>query len=125
MAQKFLSLDEAAAQLGISKDRLNELRQHNKVTGYKDGASWKFRPEAIEKLATEGIPQIDPMPSGISLDEDEDLGLAPPAEPSKEKVAPPKKPPVAAADESDLELAVEDSKVMPTPKPTSGASDLS
>src|SRR5438045_2539590 len=67
MAQRFLSLNDAAAQLGISKDRLNELRQANKVTGYKDGTSWKFRAEAIEKLAVEGIPQIEPPPSDISL----------------------------------------------------------
>ena len=51
MAQRFLSLEEAADQLGISKDRLLALRERNKVTGYKDGASWKFRSEAIEKLA--------------------------------------------------------------------------
>src|SRR5436190_10700572 len=67
MAQRFLNLDEAANQLGISKDRLNELREANKVNGYKDGASWKFRAEAIEKLATEGIPELDPPPSDLAL----------------------------------------------------------
>jgi len=81
MAQKFLSLEEAADQLGISKDRLSELRQANKVTGYKDGASWKFRPEAIEKLASEGIPDIDPQPSGLSLDLDDDYKFSPEATP--------------------------------------------
>jgi hypothetical protein len=34
MAQRFLSLEEAADQLGISKDRLLALRERNKVTGY-------------------------------------------------------------------------------------------
>ena len=33
MAQKFISLEEAATQLGISKDRLNELREDGKVRG--------------------------------------------------------------------------------------------
>ncbi len=56
MAQRFLSLEEAADQLGISKDRLLALRDANKVTGYKDGTSWKFRSEAIEKLAVERHP---------------------------------------------------------------------
>src|SRR6476660_7709328 len=75
MAQRFLSLEEAADQLGISKDRLLALRERNKVTGYKDGASWKFRSEAIEKLAAGGIPDVDPAPSDIALnldDEDDD-----------------------------------------------------
>ena len=30
MAQKFVSLDEAATQLGIGKERLNELREDGK-----------------------------------------------------------------------------------------------
>ena len=47
MAQRFLSLDEAADQLGIAKERLLALRERNKVTGYKDGTSWKFRSEEI------------------------------------------------------------------------------
>jgi excisionase family DNA binding protein len=109
MAQKFLSLEEAADQLGISKDRLSELRQANKVTGYKDGASWKFRPEAIEKLATEGIPDIDPQPSGLSLDLDDDYKFSPEATPPPAK-APAAKAPAAetpAANESDLQLADE------------------
>jgi len=39
MAQKFTSLDEAANQLGVSKDRLTQLREAGKVRAYKDGAS--------------------------------------------------------------------------------------
>lgn len=55
MAQRFTSLDEAAQQLGISKDRLTELREAGKVRAYRDGASWKFRSEDIERLVSEGI----------------------------------------------------------------------
>jgi excisionase family DNA binding protein len=74
MAQKFTSLEDAADQLGISKDRLNQLREAGKVRAYRDGASWKFRAEDIEKLENEGIPQIEPPPSDINLDlDDEDL----------------------------------------------------
>src|SRR5262249_1381931 len=75
MAQRFLTLEEAANQLGISVDRLLALRQANKVTGYKDGTSWKFRSEAIEKLASDGIPEIEASPSDLALnldDEDDD-----------------------------------------------------
>jgi excisionase family DNA binding protein len=67
MAQKFNSLEEAAQQLGISKDRLSQLREAGKVRGYRDGASWKFRSDDIDKIASEGIPTIDPPPSDIDL----------------------------------------------------------
>ena len=98
MAQKFTSLDDAAKQLSISKDRLNQLREAGKVRAYRDGASWKFRAEDIDKLEKDGIPQIDPGGSDISLDLDE-----PPAEPA------------AAAEPSglDLDLAEEELKSGP------------
>ncbi len=77
MAQKFNSLEEAAQQLGISKDRLSQLREAGKVRGYRDGASWKFRSDDIEKLAAEGIPTIDPPPSDIDLGSGLNLGQRP------------------------------------------------
>jgi excisionase family DNA binding protein len=145
MAQRFLTLEEAANQLGISTDRLLALRQNNKVTGYKDGASWKFRSEAIEKLAEGGIPEIEPSPSDLALnldDEDDDFKFpedssgAIKAEPAKtepssdlelglaEEETPPSKAehhaeePVAEAPGSELSLEDE--------APTSGpASDIS
>lgn len=75
MAQKFHSLEEAAQQLGISKDRLSQLREAGKVRGYRDGASWKFRSDDIDKLASEGIPTIDPPPSDLDLGLGSDLNL--------------------------------------------------
>src|SRR3954454_3971961 len=78
MAQKFTSLDEAANQLSISKDRLTQLREADKVRAYKDGASWKFRAEDIEKLAVEGIPEIEPSPSDLALNLDDDFEFSEP-----------------------------------------------
>src|SRR5436305_14459480 len=78
MAQKFTSLDEAANQLSISKDRLNQLREAGKVRAYKDGASWKFRAEDIEKFAVEGLPEIEPPPSDLALDLDDNYDFAEP-----------------------------------------------
>lgn len=75
MAQKFTSLDDAAKQLSISKDRLNQLREAGKVRAYRDGASWKFRSEDIDKLEEDGIPQLDPGSSDLSLETGDDLGL--------------------------------------------------
>ena len=111
MAQRFLSLEEAADQLGISKDRLLALRERNKVTGYKDGASWKFRSEAIEKLAVEGIPQIDASPSDLALnldDEDDDFKF--PADSSGALKAAP------ASD--NLDIADDEPPAKPVDKPT-------
>jgi excisionase family DNA binding protein len=73
MAQKFVSLDDAANQLGISKDRLGELREAGKVRAYRDGASWKFRTDDVEKLAAEGIPGGDPGMSDVTLDVGQEL----------------------------------------------------
>ncbi len=50
MAGKLIPLSEAAALLGVSADRLNELRQSNEIYGYRDGASWKFKQDDVERL---------------------------------------------------------------------------
>jgi excisionase family DNA binding protein len=75
-------MDEAADQLGINKDRLTQLREAGKVRAYRDGASWKFRNDDIERLASEGIPTIDPpsdidLGSNLSLDLDDDKTAEP------------------------------------------------
>jgi excisionase family DNA binding protein len=77
MAQKFTSSEEAATQLGISKERLNQLREAGKVRAYRDGANWKFRTEDIAKLEEDGIPALDGPPSDLSLDLDDDVSNSP------------------------------------------------
>lgn len=49
----YLSLEEAAAKLGIPTDRLVELRSQGQVRGFRDGSSWKFPDTEIERLADE------------------------------------------------------------------------
>jgi excisionase family DNA binding protein len=123
MAQKFTSLDEAASQLSISKDRLNQLREAGKVRAYRDGASWKFRAEDIDTLARDGIPPLDSPPSDIALESDEsapqnsassgldldlaedDAGSGPPSDISVEDVD---EPTVAGIDDDDSDaLAID------------------
>jgi hypothetical protein len=53
MARKLIPLEEAAKTLGVSPDELNTMRENREVYGYRDGASWKFKPEDIERLAQE------------------------------------------------------------------------
>ncbi len=91
MSNKFIGLDDAADKLGISKDRLNELREAGELRAYRDGASWKFRTEEIDELASKGISSGD---DDLSLDSD--IGLAPPSD-----------APISLGDD-DLGLASED-----------------
>lgn len=127
MAQKFTSLDEAVSLLGITKDRLNQLREAQIVRGYRDGTSWKFRAEDIEKLAAEGIPEIEPEPSDLSLDLDEpldfDLDLDDEATTVAAEPTPAPPAPAAASSESppasgldlDLDLADDDETELASP----------
>ncbi|MDZ4659880.1 MAG: helix-turn-helix domain-containing protein [Bythopirellula sp.] len=69
---QFISFEEALKKLNISAERLNELRDRQLVKAYRDGSSWKFRTEQIEKMANEGVPDLPP-PSDISLIDPEDL----------------------------------------------------
>src|SRR3954468_12604629 len=101
MVQRLTSLDEAATQLGITTDRLNALREAGKVRAYRDGASWKFRSEDIEKFAAEGIPAIEASPSDLALDlDDEDDDFKFPADSSGAiKASPASEPELGLADE--------------------------
>lgn len=46
-----IPLEQAAQMLGMSVDRLNELRSNKKVFGYRDGKSWKFKMDELQRLA--------------------------------------------------------------------------
>ena len=51
MASKFVTLAEAAQQLGIPPEQVNELRQQGGLNGYRDGSSWKFKHEDVQRVA--------------------------------------------------------------------------
>jgi excisionase family DNA binding protein len=51
MATKFIQLDDAAEQLGISAEQLLEMRSRNEIRGFRDGTTWKFKSDDVEKLA--------------------------------------------------------------------------
>jgi excisionase family DNA binding protein len=77
MARKFIDLDEAAKMLGVSPETLTEMRERQKIYGYRDGGHWKFKPEDVEKLIAdresaeqEGeFAEIDEDPDSILLSE--------------------------------------------------------
>ena len=49
----YVSLDEAAKILGIPSDELVEMRSRGEIFGYRDGSSWKFKTEEIERVQSE------------------------------------------------------------------------
>lgn len=53
MAGKLVELKEAATMLGMTPDELTDLRSRGEIHGYRDGSSWKFKIEEIERVAEE------------------------------------------------------------------------
>jgi hypothetical protein len=51
MAAKFVELKEAAKLLGVSADQLNEMRLAGDIYGVRDGTSWKFKMDELERVA--------------------------------------------------------------------------
>ncbi len=51
MAGKFIDLNEAATMLGVSTDELNDMRLRNEINAVRDGSSWKFKAEELERVA--------------------------------------------------------------------------
>ncbi len=68
MAQKFTNQDEAAELLGVSKEKLTKLRESGALRAYRDGSSWKFRTDELEKMEAEGVPSGEDEGSDLSLD---------------------------------------------------------
>lgn len=78
MSSNFIPLEEAAKRLGVSADELVEMRSRGDIFGYRDGASWKFKPEEIERVASDVLGDaLDEDPAGSSiLVSEQDLGPA-------------------------------------------------
>lgn len=73
MAGRFVELKEAADTLGITPDRLVELRANSEIHGYRDGASWKFKEEEVQRFLNEAGGELEQSQSGSSLSLDDDL----------------------------------------------------
>ena len=53
MAGKYIELKQAAAMLGVSTDELNDMRLSGEISGVRDGSSWKFKSDELERVAEE------------------------------------------------------------------------
>ncbi|MHC2067831.1 helix-turn-helix domain-containing protein [Bremerella sp. T1] len=55
----YLPLSEFAEKLGVSEETIQDLRERGKVRAFRDGSSWKFKEDEVEKakavLAEEGL----------------------------------------------------------------------
>lgn len=71
---EYLSLEDAAKQLGIPTEKLVELRSQGQVRGFRDGASWKFPENEIERLQDD-LADLVGGGSGILVSDDSELSL--------------------------------------------------
>ncbi len=77
---KLIPMEEAAKILGMSVEKLNELRSNNEVFGYRDGSTWKFKMSELERVADDmGLsisalegPAVDAISGGLGLSNDND-----------------------------------------------------
>ena len=60
MSKKYLSIEEAAEQLGIPAAELNRLREKGAIRAFADRGTWKFKEDDVEKLARSRQPDSDP-----------------------------------------------------------------
>jgi len=136
MEQKFIQFEDALEMLGISAEKLNELREHGQLRAYRDGSSWKFRGDEIRQMIQEGVPE-PPPPSDIGLVDPEELVESSPLEleddqelelqlADEEETAPAEAAP-AVSETSSSESELEDSELeleMEDTDPVSAGSEL-
>lgn len=58
--KKYLSLEEAAQQLGLRNDELNKLREQGQIRGFADRGTWKFKIEDVQELGRTRQADSDP-----------------------------------------------------------------
>ncbi len=72
MAKKYLSLDEAAAKLGVSQESLKKAREKGDLRGFADRGNWKFREEDLEefgrKMSADSDPDVPVLNPEVELD---------------------------------------------------------
>ena len=74
MAGKFVDLQEAATMLGLSQEEVVDMRSKGDIFGYRDGASWKFKTEEVQRVIRErGVEGRSGGESGVLSANDEDF----------------------------------------------------
>ena len=73
MAGKFVELSDAAKMIGVTPEELVEMRSRGEIFGYRDGASWKFKLEEVERVIGERGSRVGTGESAILSANDEDF----------------------------------------------------
>lgn len=73
MAGKFVSLQDAAKMIGVTPEALVEMRSKGAIFGYRDGASWKFKVEEVERVLRERGVEARQSDSGVLNADDEEF----------------------------------------------------
>ena len=71
-----IPMDQAAKMLGVSPDKLSEMRSNNEVFGYRDGATWKFKMSELERVAGDLGVTLNPAAAEAELDDEMDFELS-------------------------------------------------
>src|SRR5207253_2103816 len=72
MAGKFVDLAEAAKMIGVAAESLVEMRSKGAIFGYRDGASWKFKVDEVERVIRErGVDARDSDSGILNANDDE------------------------------------------------------
>lgn len=72
MAGKFVDLNEAAKMIGVTSEALIEMRSKGQIFGYRDGASWKFKVDEVERVIRErGVDARDSDSGILNANDDE------------------------------------------------------
>ncbi len=75
---RFIDLNEASAILGITPDKLIEMRSNGEIRGFRDGARWRFKEEEVERVRGQRAGSASPLDLGgdsvtsFELPEDDD-----------------------------------------------------
>ncbi|GIX04201.1 MAG: hypothetical protein KatS3mg114_0070 [Planctomycetaceae bacterium] len=69
-SKKYLTLEEAAQQLGLRTDEVIRLREKGELRGYADRGTWKFKADDIleykRRLQPDSSPEVQLLPEGDS-----------------------------------------------------------
>jgi len=68
MSSELIPLAEAAAKLGITPEKLLEMRSNKQIFGVRDGSSWKFKQSELDRVAEDlglGSGQISDLDTPI------------------------------------------------------------
>ncbi|MEW4452741.1 helix-turn-helix domain-containing protein [Bremerella sp. JC817] len=80
----YIPLSDFAAKLGVSEETIQDLRERGKLRAFRDGSSWKFKEDDLDKarsiMAEEGIGISDAGSSDSESQEFELSGISDPEE---------------------------------------------